>query len=247
MLAAKDELEKNGFNVFTMGLGEDSGQLTDANIILLPVPVTRDGVNINCALTGAVIPLDILKSLPQSARIFGGGKLDLNNYTDLLALDEYAIKNAVLTAEGAIAYALENTDFALFESKILVIGYGRVGKVLTSRLLGFYPDITVSARSERDFASLEAGGIRHIATGDLHRVSAPFDIVFNTVDIKFQSEVKAALSPTLFIDLSSRGEFEENGNDNQRVRYIKLPGIPAKTAYKTAGKIIAETVISLQR
>ena len=238
MIFVCNYLKEKGYVVDTLGLFEnDNGDIKTADMIILPVPLTRDKVNINCTLTSKQIPLDILKSARREAKIFGGGKLPLNNYTDYLAKDEYAIKNAVLTAEGAISYAIYNTEFSLWESRILVIGYGRLGKVLADRIKSFSPHLTVSARSKRDFATLDMLGINHIKTEDIGKFDKQFDVIFNTVDIKLDYKGNA-----LFIDLSSSGGVNE---ENNGLKYIKLPGVPGKTAPQTAGKIIAETVISL--
>lgn len=243
MLYTCRSLENSGFTVDTLGLYEnDSGDISSADVILLPVPVTRDGVNINCALSGKIIPLDIINGSRKNTKVFGGGKLSIDNYTDYLSLDGYALKNAVLTAEGAIAYAVENTDYSLWKSRVLVIGYGRVGKVLTDRLKGFNADLTVSARNERDFAMLDTIGIKHIKT---QKIEHNFDIVFNTVDIKHSEVTAKSLAGSLFIDLSSRGGFDIGTAEKYNIRYIKLPSVPAKCAPKTAGEIIAETVIEL--
>lgn len=244
MIFAKRELEKAGFSVEILNTPENIGAIKGADVVLLPVPVTRDGVNINCLFTDKKLPLNILKDINKNTKVFGGGKLDLDNYTNYLALDEYAIKNAALTAEGAISHAIENTCFSLWKSNILIIGYGRVGRALQSRLSGFYPNLTVSARSEHDFAALGSLGIKHIKTENLKENRQDFDIVFNTVDIKLDEPVAAALSGTLFIDLSTSGGFENNAASLHDIEYKKLPGIPAICAPETAGKIIAETVIS---
>ncbi len=246
MLFAKAELEKAGFKVTSNGLEkDDNGDIFSADAVLLPVPFTRDMVNINCPLTDKKIPLNILQSLPQKTKIFGGGKFEKDNYTDYLSLDEYAIKNAVLTAEGAIAAAVQKTDFSLWESRILVIGYGRVGKVLTDRLSGFCGELTVSARSGRDISMIKALGINHLYTPNISDCAERFDIVFNTVDIKFDYSVAAVFAGAHFFDLSSRGGFIGDTAVKHGIRYEPLPAIPAKTAPVTAGKIIAETVIEL--
>ncbi|MBR4761251.1 MAG: hypothetical protein IK086_01265 [Clostridia bacterium] len=241
MQYAKAELEAHGF---TAEVFSGAGDLKSADIILLPVPLTRDGVNINCPEAREVIPLGILDNLSENTLVFGGGKLNIKNYTDYLALDEYAVKNAALTAEGAISYAIDNTDFSLYRSDILVIGYGRTGRVLADRLKAFAPRLTVSARSGRDFASLDTLGIRHIKTGSIENCKTHFDIVFNTVDIKFSIGAANALKSALFLDLSSRGGFIEGAAEQSGINYVKLPGIPGKVAPRTAGKIIAETVIN---
>ena len=248
MIFAADALKKEGYTVDTLGLFEgDGGRTENADIIVLPVPVTRDTVNINCSMTGRTIPLDKLYSLPEKAAVYGGGKLKIKNYTDYLSLDEYAIKNAAVTAEGAICHAIENTAYSLWKSRILVIGYGKTGRALSERLAGFHPFLTVSARSGRDFAELSALGIKSIKTADIGKHKNEFDIVFNTVDIKFHAEVAAALSNALFIDISSRGGFRVGIAEKYGVKYQRLPALPAACAPESAGKIIADTVINLQK
>ena len=244
MLYTKAALERHSYTVKTLGLlAGDGKDISGADAVILPVPITRGGVNINCALTGEIIPLDALKSLTGGAKIFGGGKLGEKNYTDLLTLDIYAQKNAVLTAEGAICHALQNTDHSLWKSNILVIGYGRIGKILTDRLIAFKPNLFVSARSEKDLAMLEALGVKHLKTNSIGDCKTRFDTVFNTVDIKHSDAVASALADSLFLDLSSSGGLPDGAGERYNVKYEKLPGIPAKTAPVTAGEIIAETVI----
>lgn len=246
MIFALREFKRRGIEAETIGLIDgDSTKLTATDAVLLPIPATRDSVNINCPITKRIIPLDMFKALPKSVKVFGGGKTNINNYTDLLSLDEFALKNCVLTAEGAIAYAIENTEFSLWKSRVLIIGYGRLGKILTDRLKCFNPALTVSARSKKDFSMLDSLGINHIKTNEISNASGQFDIVFNTVDIRFDSGVAQSLSEAYFFDLSSRGGFVSETAENYGIKYIALPSIPAKTAPDTAGKIIAETVIEL--
>lgn len=248
MLFAKSRLEKEGFSVETFGLIEnDNGDIYNADAVVLPVPVSRDKVNINCQLTGRTIPIGILDGIGQNTKIFGGGKLNLYNYTDYLSLDEYAVKNNVLTAEGAIASAISSTDFPLWKSDILVIGYGRLGKILTDRLSGFCPHLTVSARKNRDFAFIEAIGADYIKTSEIKNARKHFDMVFNTVDIKLDEDTAKQLSGAYFFDLSSSGGFLGDTIQHYDIKYSKLPSVPAKTAPAAAGKIIAETVIELLR
>ena len=247
MLFAANTFREKGYSVDTYGLiSGERGDINAADIIVLPVPVSRDKVNINCALTGEVIPLDTLNYLPEKTFAFGGGKLKIKNYTDYLALDDYKIKNAAVTAEGAIAYAIDNTDFSLWQSRILVIGYGKTGRAITERLKGFSPLLSVSARNPRDFADLQFQGINSINTADIHKHRGKFSIVFNTVDIKFSESVANALRGTLFLDISTFGGFEYGEAEKHGIEYKKLPGLPGVCAPRSAGKIIAETVINLQ-
>ena len=240
MITAYDTL-KEKHNVSSLGLFEgDTGDVKHADILLFPVPTTRDKLFVNAPLTNRKIPLDIVKSAKRGTLILSCG-YDFSRYPqiDYGALDSFCIKNAVSTAEGAIAFAIDKTDFTLFGSKILIIGFGRVGKALLSRLSGFYADICVSARSEKDFAVLESIGQKTINTADVCTAADQFDIIFNTVDLPLFPD-DFVFSGTYLFDLSTKGCISDY--DKAQGKTFKLPGIPGKTAAVSAGKIIAETV-----
>ncbi len=243
MLFAKADLEAKGFITETLGLLDgDKGDINDADVLLLPVPATRDNININCPLSNKTIPLSILDLVDENKLILSGG-LNLNraNFINYLNLDEYAILGAVPTAEGAIQSAISNTDFTLWNSNVLIIGFGRVSRILASRLLAFGCNLTVSARNSKDFSYLDALKINRINTAEVMDKINSFNIVFNTIDVPILDGL-ALPKDTLIIDLSTKGCFQKN---EQNANLIKLPGLPGKTAPATAGKIISQTVIQI--
>ena len=95
--------------------------------------------------------------------------------------EDFAYLNAVPTAEGAIYYAIQNTDKALFESKILITGFGRVAKLLADRLRLLCKNVTVGARSQKDLSYAESIGFNCLNLKDLERKINNFDIIFQTV------------------------------------------------------------------
>lgn len=241
MLFAKSYLEIEGFETDTLGLlNGDAGEIEEADIILLPVPSTRDKVNINCPLTQRKIPIDSLNDIPESVLVLSGGlQLERANFVNYLALDSYSVLGAVPTAEGAIHCAIENTNFTLWNANVLIIGYGRVAKILANRLIGFGCNLTVSARNNTDFSYLDALKINRIHTKEVPKKINDFDIVFNTIDVPILNG-NGVSKNTLIIDLSTKGCFLTN-EDNANL--IKLPAIPGRIAPRTAGEIIAQTVI----
>ena len=95
---------------FVPGIQNDGAPeelLPNADLLILPVPVLgKDGRILGTKLTSK----DVLELLPDGARIFCG-KPDaaLAAYpgtTDLLARPSLTIRNAALTAEGAIQLAM---------------------------------------------------------------------------------------------------------------------------------------------
>lgn len=245
---AKTELDKENFYIETLGLyPDDNGEIENADVILLPVPTTKDGQTVYCPLSGRKIYLNEIKEKVQNQLILCCNyKFEGKNYIDYNTLDSFALLNAVPTAEGAIALAINETDFTLWKSKVLVVGYGRVGKIVADRLKALGADVTVSARKHRDFATLSALGFKYINTETLCDIYLDFDVIFNTVDAEILNDSALQNCPAdLIIDLSSKGGFNLSFAKALGIKAFKPGGIPGICAPKTAGKILAKTVTEL--
>ena len=245
---AKKQLDKENFLVDTLGLyPDDNGSIENADIILLPVPTTKDGQTVYCPLNNRKIYLnEIAERVENQLILCCNYKFEGKNYIDYNTLDSFALLNAVPTAEGAIALAINETDFTLWKSKVLVVGYGRVGKIIADRLNALGADVTVSARKTRDFATLSALGFKYINTETLCDIYLDFDIIFNTVDAEILNDSALQNCPAdLIIDLSSKGGFNLSFAKALGIKAFKPGGIPGVCAPKTAGKILAQTVTEL--
>ena len=243
MNIAYKELKNKGYTVDSLGLiNDDSGKIEHADVVLLPVPTTRDKQNIFCPQTNKIIPLDFVKKANKNALILSCGYTypDLN-CIDYLKLDSFCYLNAVPTAEGAIAKAIYDTPFCLWNSRVLVIGCGRLAKPLANRLKALGCDLTVSARKPCDFAYLDAINIKHIHTNEVAKNAYKFDIIFNTIDVQLFDDLSTLKNCYLY-DLSTKGCLDFEKATCQGIKAQKLPGIPGKIAPITAGNIIAQTV-----
>ncbi len=246
MNIAFDELKSKGYIVESVGLKkDDNGKIEDADIVLLPVPTTRDGKNIFCPQSDKIIPLEYVAKANKDTLILSCGyTFENKNCIDYLKRDDFCLLNAVPTAEGAIARAISDTPFCLWQSKVLVIGCGRVAKILIDRLAALKCNLTVSARKSADFAYLQALGIKHIHTNDVSKAANKFDIIFNTVDVPIFNEYDNLKNCYLY-DLSTKGCIDFEKATQSGIKAQKLPGIPGKVAPLTAGKIIAQTTHQL--
>ena len=246
---AEKELRDKGYGVNSIGLYEnDNADLSKSDVIVLPVPSTKDGVTVFAPLTNRKIYLeDIEKRItPNQTVLTCSYSFKHKVSTDYLNLDSYSLLNAVPTAEGAIKIAIENTDFSLWKSKVLVAGAGRVGKMLAGRLKGMEADVTVSARKTSDFSLLEAHGFKHIRTSDINTPNLDYDIIFNTLDLNIISnENLKSCKAKLLIDLSTKGGFDLQAAEECGIKAINAPGLPGKIAPETAGKILAQTILEL--
>lgn len=166
---------------------------------------------------------------------------------DYSSKEEFAIANALLTAEGAVEIAMNNYEGTIFGSKCLVCGFGRIGKMLTKMLKALDAKVTVAARNQTDFAYIDALNCEHINTNKLKSVKG-YDLVFNTVPkMIFDSELLMNTDRnTIIIDLASLPggvDFEAARRYNtDAIRALSLPG---RCAPKAAGEIIRKTIFNI--
>jgi len=249
LITVKRELEKSGYQVDTLGLFEkDTANPQTSRVIVLPVPTTRDGKNVNAPLTNREIPLSFIEENTDDSQLIltCNYLFEKRRCIDYNSLDSYALLNSVPTAEGAIKIAIENTPFTLWKARVLVIGYGRVGKILAHRLSALGCFVTVSARKPVDFAMNDAFGHQFINTGELNHLPLDYDIIFNTVDFPvISNESLDKTDCKCMIDLSSKGGFDLKYAKEIGITAIKAPGLPGIIAVKTAGEILAKTILDL--
>ena len=148
--------------------------------------------------------------------------------------------NAVPTAEGALQLALESTDHTLHDSRCLIIGYGRIG-----RLLALGAEVTVSARKYGDLAWIEAWGCHSVQTGALTGQLDRFDLIFNTAPalILDGPRLRETREDCVIIDLASApGGVDREATKRLPRRVIPAPGLPGKAAPRTAAAAIRDSV-----
>lgn len=244
---AVKELTLKGFKVNTVGLFDGEDGNINGDVLLLPVPTTKDGETVFAPFSQRKIYLsEVADKADNRLMLTCNYTFKDKNCIDYGALDSYSLLNAIPTAEGAIKLAIENTSFTLWQSRVLVIGYGRVGKVLADRLRALGAYVTVSARKPADFALIKALGYSAIETKAVSSSLSDYDIVFNTVDVKVIDE-KAFYNCNvkLLIDLSTSGGFDISAAEDCGIHALKAPGLPGVTAPLTAGKILAQTVTEI--
>ena len=245
----KERLTQMGYAVDTLGLYDnDFADITTSQVLILPVPSTKDGVNVFTPLTKRIIPLKSIASATTKEQLIlcCNYCFENKNSVDYGSLDSYALLNSVPTAEGAIKLAIENTPYTIWKSRALVIGYGRVGKILSDRLKSLGCEVTVSARKPADWALLDALGFEYINTGHLNLKPLDYDMIFNTVDVKvIDDEALKNCRCDLMIDLSTYGGFSLESANNCGIKAIKAGGLPALIAPKTAAEILSNTVIHI--
>lgn len=213
---------------------------------ILPIPASRDGIN----LTGTDTPLaDIAKALGGTlifTRRYDAFKR--SNVFDLASDRLFKAQNAIPTAEGAIAAAIEKSRSTLDRAKILVTGYGECAKALACRLAALGADVTIAARKEEARKEAQNAGFRvsDLSKEALRNALAEIDVVFNTVPaLIFDAEVLNDTRELLFFELASSPSAPDEARSALGERYAFLPSLPSKCAPKSAGKILASRVLEI--
>lgn len=236
-----------------------SEAVRNAECIIGPVVFSKDREFVTSDSDGAVLRVEeLLEEMKKGQSLFGGcisddiikrcREKEVEVY-DFMKMDDVAIFNAIATAEGAIVKAMELKPVNLHDSRCLVLGYGRCGRVLARKLKGLDAAVTVCARSDRARSESEAMGFSSMDFGELSRHILRFDYIFNTVPavvLKYP-ELKRLSRDACIIDIASApGGVDQEAAGKLQVQSYLCPSLPGIYAPKSSGIRLAEKVIKLK-
>ena len=184
------------------------------------------------------------KRMVQAALKKGNKRLAMIIQT-LCSLGIRASELSGITAESAIALAIQEVPISLIGANVLITGYGRISKALLQRLPAMGARVYIAARKCADRAEITARGCKSLSMDLLPQAAAAADIIMNTVPAPlFTKEVLCAVkSESLLIDLASKpGGVAFDAARELGVRTIWALSLPGKTAPISAGEIILETI-----
>ena len=220
------------------------------DIAVLPVRPTADGY-LNSPFSERKIGLSDLTERIGDKPIFSGfadrvRPYAVGNVFDYSAEESFTLKNAELTAEGAVGLLINDYEGAVCGTDILVAGYGRIGKILSAYLKAMGANVTVAARNPADRRLIADNGL--IPVDYPSAAYADYRVIINTVPavVMDQKAVDRMRSDVYLIDLASApGGFDVKRVRERDLSFINASGLPGKTAPLAAGAIIKDTVIKM--
>lgn len=248
-----------GYVVNKSFLPDDNGTFEDnienSNIIIIPMPVSMDNIHIYTPLSDKKLKIsDFIKLVKD--KIVIGGKLsnnlieqlqkNNNKVFDLMDNEELVIKNTIPTAEGIVKLLVENTDIALVDSNIAVLGFGRVGKRVAYVLDKLGAKIFCYDIKKEEVANIKSCSYNVIE--DICSNLGKFDIIINTIPeyIISKKELDTIRKGTFLLDVASNpGGFDHDYAKSIGLNCIHALGIPGKVAPKTSAKYIKEIIEKL--
>ena len=263
-------LVSHGFDIWVYGLNHPDipsevhhatslESLSHCTYIIGPIPFTRDHKNLFTPLSNIHISIELFMAYASNAYLCLSvldseikNKLDTRHlhYTDLMQMDEIAILNAVPTAEGAIQYAMENSEITLNDSKCLVLGFGRCGKILAHKLKGMGANVFVEARSSTDLAYISTYDYTPVALHTLNQHLGTFDFIFNTIPVQILTPnlIDLMACHTVYIELaSSPGGIDIPYCLSRGITHIPAPSLPGKVAPMTAASILYQGLLLIMQ
>ena len=253
-------LHNKGFKINHIGLGITTdtplcAAITLADAVLLPLPITTDGRTVRTPMSNEVVYLDdIIMCRPKL--VLGGMISDSFStalesadirFFDYYKSESLTLKNALLTAEAAVSIAITETEFSLFSSNALVIGYGRIGKILSRYLKALGASVTATSRHDGTLAAIETDGFLSMNTSDILEHADRFDLVFNTVPSPVMNRrfFGALNKNCLVFDLATASGLDLQAAEEYKIKTLTLPGLPGKFFPKTAGELIGAEILNI--
>jgi len=231
---------------------------TDCVILPLPVSLKEGFLNAPLSDTAHLLP-GIFAALPKSAVVCGGrvdektaeavkaAGLTIEDYSER---EEFTVANAAATAEGALQILMEELPVTIAGTKCLVVGFGRIGKLLAIKLSVLGADVTVSARSCGDMAWIRALGLKAADTRRLKGTLGDYSVIVNTVPARIldRETLHGVNRECLCLDLASKpGGIDLNAAADLKLKTIWALGLPGETAPAASGAAMNEAVKNILR
>ena len=252
-------LRQDGHTVHTFGLKEwlpDEGGTPEAAesapVVILPLPVCGADGLFNCADMKIDTAALLARFSPQQL-VLGGCVSDPMRQAaaekgltllDYFAREELTVTNAAITAEGAIQTAMEHLDRTIWGTDCLVLGFGRIGKLLCRRIQGLGGHAAVFTRKPQDRAWASACGYEAMDLAQTGRQLGRFRVVFNTIPslILDAALLEQLREGCLLVDLASQPGIDQKAAAAAGHPVIWARSLPGKLAPVTAAEAIRDTL-----
>ena len=252
-------LRRDGHTVHPFGLKEwlpdeaDTPEAAErAPVVILPLPVCGADGLFNCA-DMKIDPTALLTRFSPEQLLLGGrvsGSVRQAaaekglTLLDYFAREELTVTNAAITAEGALQTAMERLDRTIWGMDCLVLGFGRIGKLLCRRIQGLGGHAAVFARKPQDRAWASACGYEGVDLAGMRRALGRFCLVFNTIPSLILDAALLGHLPkgSLLVDLASQPGIDHEAAETAGHTVIWARSLPGRLAPVTAAEAVRDAI-----
>ncbi len=247
-------LANSGIKVTDLPCPQLCNKQLDGDYIVLPLPLTIDGVHLLCQDKSKIDLADIIQKLPPTSKILAGCVSERNGdafeqrgftFADYYTDEKLLLFNARLTAEATLQIVMQNTEKSIKDMNVLVVGCGRCGKATAKIFKKMGARVTLTSRRFKDKIKTIMMGVKCGKTARLADLVPFADVAINTVahplftcnvlkDIPKKTLLVELASSAAGIDMQAAKEFGTN--------LIYAPGLPGKCLPDSAAEAIAQAV-----
>ena len=233
--------------------------IDDVEIVIGPIPFSSNGNTINMPFSDKEITIREMMHNINAKVLIAGSILpevyemandEYIEIIDIMKREELAVLNTIATAEGTIQVAIENTNRILHGSEVLILGFGRIGKVLARKLAGLSVKVTCAARKDEDLAWIQAYGYKTTNINNIGENLRQYDIIINTVPhmILTEERLQYVKEDCLLIDLASNpGGIDKKAVKDKKLKFVWALSLPGKVAPITSAEFIKNTIYNILR
>lgn len=252
------DLLKQDFDIDITGFDNINYDLIQkADIVICPTPFAKDFYLNTPTLKSKITIQEFLSYLNKNQIIFAGAVQNDHNtlanklglkIIDLIKIEELAVLNAIPTSEGAILNAISLTDITIHNSNTLILGFGRIAKILAKSLFAMGAIVTVATNVHSEKATIFSYGYNHNFITELDKNLNKYDFIFNTIPFPYLDKNLLGFvnKNCIILDLASKPfgvDYEEAIRQN--IKAVKLPGLSGIVAPKTAAVYIKNTILNV--
>ena len=209
-------------------------EVAAATTLVLPVPVSRDGVHLKSSGEECLLLGDVFEALQSGQRVFGGGFSSQQmqqieacgaQAVDFLKNEAFVLKNAALTSQGALRLLLEHLSVSVLDLPVLITGFGRIGKATAALFKSVGCRVTVAARSERQRTEALLSGLRAVPFPLTTQTLGEAAAIINTVPAPLfkTADLQRCKDGALYLELAS-APFGASENEVRDAGLHLIPG-----------------------
>lgn len=160
-------------------------------------------------------------------------------------IEQFTYHNCVFTAEGALMHSIMETDIALIEMKVLILGFGHLGKALARTYQPLSAGVTVATNQESELASAMLFNTTSITIDQANEDLSKYDLIINTIPAQIFNKPVEFAPNVLIIELATKiHPFDYEELDKKNIKSIILKSLPAKVCKLSAGKLLMNTILN---
>ena len=251
-----DILKDKGFAVNKIYEENENIDL-NCNYLILPLPLTQDGVYLNCQWDNKPKLVDIINNVPCKTMVLAGCVSERVadmfqqkgiRWRDYYTCEKLQQQNAYLTAEATLQLVMQNLNKKIKGTSVLIIGSGRCGKEAAKLFKKVGAKVTLTSRKIKDKIKTLLLGIKPAKTSKLGEIAGDYQVIINTVPhpVLTESVLKTINKSTFVIELaSSAAGVDLQSASKLGTNLLYAPGLPGRYLPFSAAESISETIIKI--